>query len=100
MTSTAILFIVMWLFVLHFIADFPLQSREMGLNKSKYFNVLAKHIAIHAFVFWLGMIPLIFIGLGAYQLFVMISVICLSHGIIDWNIWRGYKWLKLSHLVA
>lgn len=67
------------LLALHFVADFLLQSREMGKNKSSNFKVLLHHLAIQAAVFF----P--FVG---YKFALLNAVI---HGVIDWNIWRFYK---------
>jgi hypothetical protein len=77
---------LIYLFVLHFIADFLLQSREMGKKKSVEFNWLAKHLAIQFAIFLVGLsifnveCTVEFAGLNA-----------IIHGIIDWNIWKLYK---------
>jgi hypothetical protein len=77
------------LLVCHFIADFVLQSREMGKNKSSNFSVLCQHITIQFYVilFGLAVVP----GLSLEQAFLVALFNALVHGLIDWNIWRGYK---------
>lgn len=67
------------LFFLHFLADFILQPREMGKKKSSDFRWLFGHLSIQFLVF------LPFVG---WRLSAMNALI---HGIIDRNIWRGYK---------
>jgi hypothetical protein len=66
------------LLVVHFIADFICQPREMGKKKSYEVKWLAGHLAIQ-FVF--------FCAFG-WKLALINAAI---HGIIDWNIWRLYK---------
>jgi hypothetical protein len=66
------------LFVVHFIADFICQPREMGKKKSYEPLWLLGHLAIQ-FVFFL------FFG---WKFALANAVI---HGVIDWNIWRLYK---------
>lgn len=74
-------------FLAHFVADFLLQSREMGKKKSEVFSVLSQHIKIQFLVVALFLIP--FIG---FMKAIDISFLnALVHGLIDWNIWRGYK---------
>lgn len=68
------------LLVLHFIADFVLQPREMGVKKSSDLRWLGGHLAIQFLIF----APLTSI------LFALAN--CAIHGVIDWFIWRGYKW--------
>lgn len=73
--------------ILHFIADFLLQSREMGKNKSSQFPVLLHHIGIQFAVMAVGLMilldPLTAIAVSAANAVI--------HGVIDWHIWRGYK---------
>lgn len=77
---------LIYLFVLHFIADFILQSREMGKKKSQEFNWLVRHLSIQFGIFLIGLAlfnvryAVEFAGLNA-----------LIHGLIDWNIWKFYK---------
>lgn len=75
------------LFIFHFLADWVLQSVEMGRQKSNKFDVLLKHVGIHFIVFFLGGLlffsPLLSLGVAFVNAVV--------HGVIDWYIWRGYK---------
>lgn len=80
---------------LHFVADFVLQSRDMGKRKSIEFKVLLDHCSIQ----WLT----IFLGLSIVMPFydaAAISILnALIHGVIDWNIWRIYKWNAEQRIV-
>ena len=71
----------------HVIADFLLQSREMGKNKSQDIGVLCQHLGIQFAVFFIGCIPLM--GADAALIFAFVNA-CI-HGVIDWNIWKLYK---------
>lgn len=82
MTGTIVLALV-----LHFIADFLLQSRDMGKNKSSQFPVLLQHIGIQFGVMALGLM-LVLSPLTAIAVSALNAAI---HGVIDWHIWRGYK---------
>lgn len=64
--------------IVHFIADFLLQSREMGKRKSSESKYLLAHLAIQFACFALFGLKFAFYN-------------ALVHGIIDWNIWRIYK---------
>lgn len=78
------------LFALHFLADFVLQSRKMGKNKSTHWGYLLGHLAIQFAVF------LPFTGWK----FALSNA--LIHGAIDKNIWNLYKglcYLRLSRIV-
>ena len=68
------------LLVLHFIADFLLQTREMGKTKSSNPVMLAGHMLIQ----WLVFLPF---TNGEFA-----TVNMLIHGLIDWNIWRLDKY--------
>lgn len=80
------------LLMAHFVADFLLQTREMGKRKSEDLAVLLEHCMIQ-----FGTI--LFIGLCLSlpgHAIVMISLInAIIHGIIDWHIWRLYKYSVL-----
>lgn len=82
------------LFTLHFIADFPLQSRDMAREKSTKLKVLIDHVWVHLLVFstagWF-LLPYM-TGL------VLAAVVAIVHGVIDWYIWRGYKWYRMRGL--
>ncbi len=82
------MWLMAWLLVLHFIADFPLQSRRMGKEKSEKFFVLYDHLAVHWYVFFFGLIFII----GIWDAMTIANVNAVIHGIIDWNIWRAYKY--------
>lgn len=79
--------ILAYLLILHFIADFLLQSREMGKNKSSNNTYLFKHISIIFFVILIGLIPF----LGLKLAFVVAFYNALIHAIIDKFIWNAYK---------
>lgn len=68
------------LICLHFIADFILQSREMGKKKSQKFNWLVKHLCIQFLIFY------------PFTSLQFSFVNALIHGIIDWYIWKAYKY--------
>jgi hypothetical protein len=68
------------LLVLHFIADFLLQPREMGVKKSSDIRWLGGHLAIQFLIFF----PFTSVWFALAN--------CTVHGVIDWYIWRGYKW--------
>jgi hypothetical protein len=73
------------LLMTHFVADFILQSREMGKKKSSEPEWLLKHLLIQYFAFF---IVLSFTD-GHYFWFALLNT--LIHGVIDWNIWNLYK---------
>jgi len=78
--------ILCYLLLLHFVADFLLQSRQMGQRKSEQVKWLVGHLAIQFAVFLVG-------GLLVFDnplLFALLNTII--HGAIDWNIWKAYKW--------
>lgn len=78
------------LIVIHIIFDFLLQTRDIATNKSSNIKYLIPHLVI------------LFMGLMIYtklsgryspnqaMLFVCWNIFL--HGVIDWNIWRLYKW--------
>jgi hypothetical protein len=76
------------LLLLHFIADFPLQSREMGKKKSQESMWLLQHLIIQFFVVYMGSLFI----MDAHIAFRLALLNAIVHGIIDWNIWRGYKY--------
>lgn len=79
--------IIATLLMVHFVADFLLQSREMGTKKSSELKWLMAHLAIQFIAFVIILSPLY--GLTGIVFAALNAVI---HGVIDWNIWRGYKW--------
>lgn len=86
--------VVVLVFLLHYLADWILQSLEMGREKSNKFNVLCQHIFVIFLVIFAGTIPL----LGLEQAAVFSGANALTHAVIDWNIWRIYRLtVKLRH---
>lgn len=87
--------IIATMFLCHFIADFLLQSREMAQQKSSKIRVLWDHICIQYVVLCIG---LLYAGVD----FATSAKICLFnsliHGVIDWYIWRCYKW-SVAHRI-
>lgn len=83
---------LIYLMVLHFVADFLLQSREMGKKKSSEFVWLLRHLLIQGCVMYAGLTPFLWMGLSGpkYLLFPLMNLVI--HGIIDWNIWNLYKY--------
>ena len=75
-------------FIAHFIADFLLQSRQMGKEKSEKFPVLIVHVGTQIIVMYIGLL-FVLSGSVAATIAVLNGIV---HGIIDWNIWKGYKW--------
>jgi hypothetical protein len=77
---------VIKLLVLHYVADFLLQPREMGKKKSQELKWLFGHLAIQA---------TIFLPFTSWQFALANAAV---HGVIDWNIWRGYKYLVMKRI--
>jgi len=76
--------------VTHFVADFLLQSREMGKKKSSEPKWLLAHLAIQFACFLLY----------GWK-FALLNT--LVHGAIDWHIWRLYKlsvYVRIKRSVA
>lgn len=83
--------IYIYVFFLHFIADFLLLSREMGKKKSEDVKVLLEHLGIQFLVMFIG---LMFVAIPSIAFSISLLNI-VFHGLIDWNIWRLYK--KFAH---
>ena len=102
--------LVIYLLILHFVADFLFQSREMGQKKSSEFIWLAKHGLIHLGVFAFG-VAIFFISsfwpilveINPYLASVKIGNIVLTscvfaitnmmlHMAVDACTWNAYKW--------
>lgn len=85
--------LIIYIFFLHFIADFVLQPREMAKNKSSDMTWLFGHIVIQVLTFWIGLYP--FIGFLFAGVFAIVNGII--HAFIDGFIWKGYGllvWLR------
>ncbi len=66
------------MFFIHWLADFPLQTSRMALNKGKNIYWLWTHVAVYASVWWIGVFIFPFITVLK---FVVITFIC--HFITD-----------------
>ena len=75
------------LFLGHFFADWVLQPPKMGKEKSEKLNVLFIHISI------IFAVPAVigFFFLPWYESLGLSLLNALTHAVIDWNIWRGYR---------
>jgi len=77
---------LVYLVFLHFIADFILQSREMGQKKSKELKWWSLHVGIQFLVFLFG----IWIFKGPDYALVFALWNALFHGMVDAVIWNLY----------
>lgn len=73
--------------VVHFVADFLMQSRDMGKNKSIYVKVLFQHVSIQFIMFAICFAP--FVGIQTALIFSLCNAAI--HALIDWNVWKLYK---------
>jgi hypothetical protein len=84
------------LIVIHVVFDFALQSREIAKNKSSKLSYLLPHL----FILMIGLS--IYTNLsGRYSHNQGIGFVCgniLLHGLIDWNIWKLYKYIVYRRL--
>jgi hypothetical protein len=78
---------IAYTFVLHFTADWALQSKEMSRNKSLKLKVLLQHASIHLAVFSIGL--LLITTLKFALMFALANAVV--HAFIDWYLWRAYK---------
>jgi len=78
---------IAYVFVLHFVADWALQSKEMSRQKSNKLLVLLQHAGVHLVVFFFGALIL----LNPAQALMFSAANAAVHAIIDWYLWRIYK---------
>ena len=92
------------IFILFFeyLGDFVFQSREIANNKSVDDRVLQKHLLILSS--WL-FVPVVIVLSQKYGAiwgvtfsFAFCSGNALIHGVIDWNIWKIYKWIVFKRI--
>lgn len=80
---------------LEWIGDFLLQSRGVAQKKSESL----KHLFEHLFLLHL---PIVFagqmFGFNPYDWALFLWCNIIIHGIVDWNIWKGYKYLVQKRL--
>lgn len=76
-----------YVLVLHFVADWALQSKEMSRNKSLKVKVLLQHASIHLAVFSIGL--LLITTLKYAVVFSLVNAVV--HAFVDWYLWRAYK---------
>jgi hypothetical protein len=68
------------LVILHFLADFVFQTRDMAINKTRSYKALSKHcVVVFLFMFF-----------GSMNFYFALTNAVL-HGFIDKNIWRYYR---------
>lgn len=79
--------LILTVFLLHYLADWILQSPKMGREKSSKFKVLCTHILIIFITLFLGTLYF----LNPLQALYLSLINALTHAIIDWNIWRLYR---------
>lgn len=73
---------IMYLLVAHFIADYVFQSTYTGMNKSKIFTVMVKHIFIYTSVLAVLCLPLfLFVPYGTFFTFIVCNAV--MHMITD-----------------
>lgn len=90
--------VIALLLVTHFIADFVLQSRDMGKKKSSEPFYLFAHLIIQFLAFLLA-VAFISPGVAVWFAFTNAAI----HGVIDWNLWRLYKasaYMRILKIVA
>lgn len=81
---------VIALLIYHFLCDWIFQSRSMAVNKSKKLSVLNNHLAI---IYSGLIITFLIIGYKPDDVGFRILLNTILHGIIDWYIWRVYRWM-------
>lgn len=74
-------FIILTLLIVHWFADFCLQTQEQGMNKSKSIKYLLMHTTVYSLV-WLVPIFIITLDIGRTVGFVIITFIC--HTLTDY----------------
>lgn len=82
--------VVLLLVFSHFLGDWWLQSRRIAETKSKDFLVLLVHVAIVTVI----LIPAAAFALPASQILGALLYNAIAHGLIDWNLWRVYLYLR------
>lgn len=78
---------IAYIFLLHFVADWALQSKYMSREKSNKLSVLLQHIGVHFIVFFFGGLLL----LSPMQALMFSLANAVVHGVVDWYLWRFYK---------
>lgn len=77
------------LFVIHFISDFLLQSREIGEKKSKEI----KYLCIHFYIIFVSFTLLNIFIFDFYNNILFALIYGFIHCLQDWYVWRLYKWI-------
>jgi len=83
--------------ILHYTADFQLQSRDMAKNKSTNVLVLFKHALIIFTVFTLGL-GIAYGRKFGVNVWIFSFLNAIIHMFIDGTIWNIYKWLVTRKL--
>lgn len=77
----------------HLVGDFLLQSRQIARDKSSKLSALAEHIMILAATYsiGLGLLGMFDPGMDGFDGVTFLGINLISHALIDWYVWRGYK---------
>lgn len=87
--------IAIYLLVVHFIADFVLQTNEQANNKSISIWYLLEHTISYSIVFWLA---LVIIEGFTIKSFMFYNITLVSHTITDYFTSKGTRhlWMKVT----
>lgn len=72
----------------HLIGDFFLQGREIAKQKSENLKALGQHVLTVSLVMYCF---IMIVSLDFYYAATFALLNGIAHGLIDWNIWKGYK---------
>lgn len=87
-----IIYLILWMLLLHWVADFIFQDEKWALNKSKSLSALLQHVFTYSVIITLGMFPF----LSLFNTVVFWASAFLFHFIVDFFTSKlvGYKFSK------